>query len=255
MHNFLIALFTLLSTLFVVPAAPVNISVVSPAPELTQMSILDYYYVIPSKYFLNDLIMDTKERREAALNKLMENERMGINKELFSGENKDYKENNSDNMLAVVDEDNYYLGMNPNESYGDYSQGFSMTVFIKSNGEHVVAMESHSCSLSCKPESANIFLLTYKNGKWSDVTDQLLPLEEINNSIKAEVKYCEELNSKNGNEEDVHDRCVVTHGGMQYNLPQHGTTITAFNGLSEIKFSLKWKNDKFEFELVDKNNS
>lgn len=251
MHNFLIALFTLISTLFVVPA---NVTVVSPSPELTQMSILDYYYVIPSKYFLNDLIMDTKEERKTALNKLMENEKMGLNKELFSGENEDYKENNLDNMLAVVDEDNYYLRMNPNESFGDYSQGFSMTVFIKSNGEHLIAVESHNCGLHCVPENAGIFFLTYKNAKWSDVTDEFLPKEKIDNLIKNEVKYCEELNSENGSEEEVHDRCVVTHGGMQYNLPQHGTTITAFNGLSEIKFNLKWKNDKFEFELANNND-
>lgn len=251
MHNFLIALFTILSTLFVVPA---NLAV-TPIPELTQMSILDYYYAIPSKYFLDDLIKDTKDGREAALNKLMENERMGLNTDLFSGENKDYKKNNSDNFLAVVDEDNYYLRMNPNESYGDFNQGFSITVFIKSNGEHVVAVESHNCSLSCVPENANIFLLTYKNGEWSDVTDDLLPLEKINNSIKAEVKYCDELNSKNGSAEEVHDRCVVTHGGMAYNLPQHGTTISAFNGLSEIKFELKWKNDKFEIEFVDEDSN
>lgn len=253
MHNFLIALFTLVSALFVVPAAPINATVVPPASELTQMSILDYYYLIPSKYFLDDLIMDTKEERKNALNKLMENERMGLNKELFSGENENYKKDDSENFLAIVDEDNYYLRMNPNESFGDYSQGFSMTVFIKSNGEHIIAVESHSCGLSCIPENAGIFFLTYKNDKWSDVTDQFLPKEKIDNFIKNKVKYCEELNSKNGSQKEVHDRCVVVHGGIQYNLPQHGTTINAFNGVSEIKFSLKWKNDKFEFELADNN--
>lgn len=244
MYNFIVVLFTFISSLFAVPpSVPTNI--------VTQMSVLDYYYEIPSKYFLNDLIKPTKEERKIALDKLIENERLGLNKELFSGENKDYKENSSDNFLAIIDEDNYYLRMNPNESFGDFSEGFSMAVFLESNSEHIVAVESHICGLWCKPENANIFLLTYKNGTWSDVTNELLPLEEINDSIKNEVKYCESLNSKNGSEQEVHDRCVTGHGGMQYNLPQHGTTITAFNGLSEEKFKLKWKNDKFKFELSD----
>lgn len=267
MHNFLIALFTFISSLSFSPTiAPANVTVVA-TPEVIENSILSYYYAVPSQYFIkvkdennqeHELIMKTAEERKAALDKLIEDEQMGKNKELFSGENKEYKENNSDNMLAVVDEENYYLRMNPNESYGDWSQDFEMTVFIKSNNEHVIAVESHDCGLSCSPESTTFFLLTYKDGKWSDVTKELLPVKEIDNFVQTEIKTCEKINAKNGDREndkqEIHNHCVNNRAGIAYSLPEIGTTIFAYNGLSETKFKLAWKNDKFEFEVAEKKN-
>lgn len=252
MYNVVITLLLFFSSAsFSLTTLPPSTVTVETEPVVAENSILSYYYAIPSKYFLENLIMDSKEERKATLDKLIDNEHIGKNKELFSEENKEYKENNSENMLAVVDEENYYLRMNPNESYGDWSQGFAMTVFIKSNGEHVLAVESHDCGLSCNPEKTKIFLLIYKDGKWSDVTNELLPTEEIDNFVKDEIKHCDEINAKNGTKNEVHDRCVITHGGIEYDLPQNGTNIKAFNGLSEVKFKLKWKNDKFEFELEE----
>jgi|GEM_PF-2538684 len=208
--------------------------------EVSKGSILDYYYKVPSKYFIDHLIKNSYDERKDALAKLMEDERLGKNKELFEGENKNYKANNPDNYLAIVDEKNYYLEMNPNESYGDWSQGFSMAVLIKSNGEHLVAVESHDCGLWCKPENTIMFILSYKDGVWTDVSNEALPMVEIKRFVQNEIQKC-----KNARSED--SSCVEQNAGIAYKLPQEGTTISAYNGLSEGLFRLEWKDDKFHF--------
>lgn len=260
MIKFLLLIWTLSSSIFSLglPVSSVDSQVNIQKIEAPENSILYYYYKIPSDYFIkvngeNEkevlLIAKTAEERKAALDKLVDIERLGKNENLFSGPRKDYKLDDPDNMLATVDEENYYLYMNPNESFGDFSQAFTMTVFIKSNGEHVIAAESHNCGLWCYPGYTKMILLTYKNGVWTDATDQLLPQKKIENFVKNEVMECEKLNAENGDEKEIHERCVERNAGLAYNLPQKGTTIKTYNGVSEWLFRLEWKNDKFEFAV------
>ena len=98
-------------------------------------SILDYYFLLPHKYVAY-LTADSRPVREAAIQ----------TRDLHGGFLK---------SGLVTDEISTALAL-----------------FKKSDGSDLIAVENRSCPSAC---SSNLNLLSYANGQWADVTDDLLP--------------------------------------------------------------------------------
>lgn len=122
-------------------------------------TMLDYYYLIPSKYFAKDgkgksLIPESKSKRRALIKKLLEERLDGV----------DYPKKGEFGYspLAVVDEKNYYISLNPTYHYGDGYAGVEIAAFIKPNGERIIAVSSAVCGISCEEERKAFYILSSK---------------------------------------------------------------------------------------------
>src|SRR3954466_719797 len=107
----------------------------APPPRPKARNILDYYLAMPPKY-LRYAGGDSAAARNAA--------------------------------LYVSDIENGYLqARQPNGEF--YS---AVALFKRPDGDDLVAVENRECAHGCNEE---FYLLTYRNGQWSDVTAQMLP--------------------------------------------------------------------------------
>ena len=89
---------------------------------------------------------------------------------------------------------------------------FEAALFKGPDGESILAY-NEDCDLHYKVPT-KLYFLKYEDGKWTDVTTQLLPLP---------------INSR-----------------YKYKLPQIGTTLTVTNARGQKMYDLAWKNGKFE---------
>lgn len=71
-------------------------------------------------------------------------------------------------LITVADLKNGYLKLENNESEG-WSE---FTLFKKPDGTYIFAISEISCGPGC---SGDLQLMTFANGKWTDVTKQLAP--------------------------------------------------------------------------------
>ena len=105
------------------------------ANERRPTSILDYYFLLPHRY-LDHLTADSRPVREAA--------------------------------IQIKDLDGRFLKSGPSadEVYT------ALALFKKSDGSDLMAVENRSCPSGC---ASTLNLLSYTNGRWTDVTHDLLP--------------------------------------------------------------------------------
>jgi hypothetical protein len=80
------------------------------------------------------------------------------------------------------------------------------------NGGYVLAY-NEDCDLKYKVPT-KLFLLSYQDGKWTDLTTRLLP--------------------------------VSVNTNYRYKLPQKGTTIQVSSATGAKLYALAWNNEKFE---------
>lgn len=116
-----------------------------PAPQA--ISILDYYYALPSKYVMY--------LREGNI-----------------GESSSAR----DSVIATKDLKNYYLRL---QKPGDEVNS-DIAVFLAPDADNLVAVSSRACGPVCEEE---FYLLKYDGQNWTNMTSQLLPKMNSNELI------------------------------------------------------------------------
>lgn len=113
-----------------------------------------------------------------------------------------------------------------------------IALFRKTNREVVLAVEEVGCGPEC---SGAVQFLTYKNGKWTDVTDELMPNLSDEDILAAYLR----VKTK---DDEMHSLDDVPN--VYWVLPQKGTTIkmvlgdeSASNGKTLMSFN--WNGSKF----------
>lgn len=109
---------------------------------------------------------------------------------------------------TVIDIKNGYISWNAS----DNPEEFEFTIFRKNNGKYIVAFSSPGEAELFPPR---FFLLSYDNGRWRDVTRQLLP--------------------------------VAYDKRADYKLPQRGRSIVVSRNW-RARYRLTWKNDRFRVD-------
>jgi hypothetical protein len=117
---------------------------------------------------------------------------------------------------VVVDIRNGYISYDAS----DNPSGFEFAVFRKSNGRYLVAYSTGAFyDPEWSEESGNwptLFLLSYKGGRWRDVTRASLP-----------VPFDEKL---------------------AYMLPRRGRSIAVVDGRGRKLYTLTWRDDRFRLD-------
>ncbi|MFH1711630.1 MAG: hypothetical protein ABH846_00130 [Patescibacteria group bacterium] len=178
----------------------VNESEASTTEVDQKMSVLDHYQILPAEY---------------------------IDHQYF------YPEVRMEH-IDVLDEDNYYIRIESlvQSNGGEYG---AMTVFIKPNGQHIIAAEGGiTTSLSFR----TLYLLTYIDGKWTDVTNDLIPWNKINfDKLREQVHKGSDLEA-----EGIEAEFITFY----FELPRYGTDLELKEYYSdETVLTLKWRNGRF----------
>ena len=170
-------------------------------------SILDYYFLLPHKY-LAYLTADSRSVREAAI------------------------------QIKDLDDEFLKSGLATDEV------STSLTLFKKSDGSDVIAVENRSCPAGC---SSSLNLLSYANDQWAEVTHDLLPAIE-GSKIQAllQRQYISRPNEP------------IRQSQLIYTLRKHGESIEVYEHWSGMELGeLEWADDAFVFkaeEAGDSNN-
>jgi hypothetical protein len=121
-------------------------SLTAPVARPRTMNVLDYYLAMPQKY-MRYAGGESEQARNAA--------------------------------LYVSDVEKGYLqARQPNGEF--YT---SLALFKRPDGSDLIAVENRECARGCNEE---FYLLTYRDGRWSDVTAQVLPAVD-NTVVRAEL--------------------------------------------------------------------
>jgi hypothetical protein len=118
--------------------------------------------------------------------------------------------------LNIVDVKNGYILYDAS----DNPSGFEFAIFRKSNGNYLVAYSTgafHDQEMA--EELGNwptLFLLSYEDGRWRDVTRASLP--------------------------------VAFNKKLAYVLPRRGRGIEVWNGRGRKLYTLTWRNDRFRLD-------
>lgn len=167
-------------------------------------TVVDFYLLLPAKYI--QPLAKTKERRK---------------------------------LVQTLDVANGYLYLSGEKAMPEWEGWAEVALFKKTNGEYVVGVVDGSCATICY---SGVEFLEYKNGKWSEVTKQVLP--EITdqmtlNRYKKLFPDDAEYNEQNP-------------PYINYELPQKGTTVkvNANEGGdgNTLLFELAWNGARFELK-------
>jgi hypothetical protein len=112
----------------------------SPPQPSHPKTVVDYFLLVPAKYFPYDL---------------------SFRQELLRGQYRG----------GVVDIRNGYISWDAS----DAPDSFEFVVFRKSNGTSIVAYNDTGDDFDREPDDAGLKLLSYEGGRWHDVTMALLP--------------------------------------------------------------------------------
>lgn len=141
--------------------------------------------------------------------------------------------NNRRSIIKTQDLKNGYLRLE-----GSWEGWAEIALFRKTNREAVIAVESVGCGPACYGAAQ---FLTYKNGKWKDVTADVMPELEDADILAA-------YNRIKTKDDDAHtlDDMPFTY----WQLPKKGTTIklllgdeSASNGKTLLSFA--WNGERF----------
>lgn len=137
-------------------------------------------------------------------------------------------------LIKTQDLKNGYLRLE-----GDWEGWAEIALFRKANREEaVIAVEEVGCGPEC---SGTAQFLTYKNGKWSDVTAQVMPQFDDEDILAAYNR----VKTKDAEEHMLDDMPSV-----YWQLPQKGTTVKLLlgdesesNGKTLLRFT--WNGERF----------
>ena len=164
-------------------------------------SILDYYFLLPHKY-LAYLKADSRSVREAA--------------------------------IRIKDLDGAFLKSGPETD----EVSTTVTLFKKSDGSDVIAVENRSCPSGC---TSSLNLLSYTKNQWTDVTNDLLPAIDGSKIERLlERQYVTRPNEP------------VRKSLLTYTLRQNGGSIEVnehWTGM--VLGEYQWANDAFIFKSED----
>jgi hypothetical protein len=131
--------------------------------------------------------------------------------------------------VEIQDIENGYLKLSSNrwEGWGE------VALFKNTDGTKTLGIQTIGCGPGCETES--IFFVQYRNGRWIDVTKEVLP--EISEAERRRVLQC----YKPDNEDPV---------SAYYELPRFGTTIKLIdNNEAEengsLLYEFDWNGSKF----------
>lgn len=141
---------------------------------------------------------------------------------------------NRKNLIQREDLKNGFLGLSSEQSEG----AAQVALFRKKNREAVIAVSEFDCAPAC---SGGLKLLQYKNGKWTEVTAQLLP-EIDDHEILAAFNR---IKTKGDDAHDENDMPFTT-----WELPQKGTTVRlvlgdASDSSGKTLISFTWNGERF----------
>ena len=136
-------------------------------------------------------------------------------------------------IIKTEDTKNGYLRLE-----GAWEGWAEIALFRKTNREAVIAVEEVGCGPEC---SGAVQFLTYKNGRWTDVTDEVMPNLSDEDILAAYLR----VKTK---DDETHSLDDVPN--VYWVLPQKGTTIkmvlgdeSASNGKTLMSFN--WNGSKF----------
>ncbi len=124
--------------------------------EAEDLSVLNYYLDLPSKY-LEFYLEDTNDEERKS-------------------------------KIATLDLANYYIDLKDNVSAGGFTTG-TVTVFMKPDKSRLTAVEGGDCTTLC---FRDIYFLEYKNGEFIDVTKEYLPeidFEYLKKKVHQKANY------------------------------------------------------------------
>ena len=111
---------------------------------------------------------------------------------------------------AVVDERNGYIRYQAS----DNPERFEFAIFRKTNGQYLAAFSvPYDPDFFDQPIPSRLILLDYRQGRWQDVTRELLP--------------------------------VPFEPTLTYQLPRVGRDIVVVNRRNQKRYRLRWQNDRF----------
>ncbi len=147
---------------------------------------------------------------------------------------------NRESLIEIKDIANGYLRLD-GAATADYWEGWAeIALFKKTGGGYVIGLVDGSCATMCY---SGIEFLEYKNGKWTEVTRQVMP-EITDEMIVAQFK-----SKKRAGDEDLagNDSPFVN-----YELPRTGKTVKLNANLAGddnlMLFEMTWTGAKFELK-------
>jgi len=147
---------------------------------------------------------------------------------------------NRQSLIEIKDIANGYLKLD-GAATTDYWEGWAeIALFKKTGGGYVVGVVDGSCATMCY---SGIEFLEYQNGKWTEVTRQIMP-EITDRMIAAQFKR-----KKRAGDEDLADNDSPF---VNYELPRTGKTVKLnanFAGDDNLMlFEMTWTGAKFELK-------
>ena len=148
--------------------------------EKEPQTVKDFYYLLPEKYFPQPDFDDGPKLSQRAFRK---------------------------SIIETEDIKNGYLSI-----MGGFKEGWvEVAIFKKTNGKYIVGISSIGCGPVCSNEDMDF--LSYENGKWRNVTNEVL--QKISEAqVKAAYKR----------------KQIEDEYGLVYELPRVGTTIKVKSG-------------------------
>lgn len=174
------------------------------AQKKTPRTVEDFYLLLPAKYV--QPLAATKDRRK---------------------------------LIKTLDVANGYLYLSGETAMNDWEGWAEIALFKKTGGDYVVGVVDGECATMCY---SGVEFLEYKNGKWTEITNRILP--KISDEIV--LKRYRELFPDSGE----YDRENPPY--LNYALPRRGTTVVV--NLNEAGadntplFELIWTGAKFELK-------
>lgn len=148
---------------------------------------------------------------------------------------------NRKSFIKIQDIPNSYLRLAPTKGMIDWEGSAEIALFKKTNGEYIVGVVDGNCATVCY---SGIEFLTYRNGKWTEVTKQVMP--EITDKMI--------LDAYKSKEPDDNDYSLENPPWTNYALPRKGTAVKVnvnTGGDDTLLFELKWNGEKFELKKTE----
>ena len=190
--------------LFVVALLTFGATTNAAAQKKTPRTIEDFYLLLPAKYIAP--LAKIKDRRK---------------------------------LIKTLDVANGYLYLSGEGAMSDWEGWAEIALFKKTNGDYIVGVVDGSCATMCY---SGVEFLEYKNGKWTEVTNRVLPdisEQMVLDKYKKLFPESREYNRENP-------------PYLNYELPRRGTTVIvnaneAGEGNTPL-FELAWTGARFELK-------
>lgn len=144
---------------------------------------------------------------------------------LFEEKGQWYAQAGTDKKVkAIVDSKNNFIELKDKEKEGIFT--LQVSLFKKANGEILVGVVKNHMDIFLHGE---VHILRLRNGRWNDVTDDVLPSVTYKDFVEQTVNLAESAFNPELNH----------HLEFGYQLPKHGSTATAVMQTQIIKEKCK----------------